>query len=209
MEKIKFILYGAGGHAAVVEAATICCGSFDVVTVLDDGKNIGEKLVNAKITGGFEKLAELFNMGTKIVHIAVGNNKIRETLFQEIKNLKFEILSLTHPTAVIETGAEIGEGTFIAAQAVVGTRTILGKSCIINTAATVDHDIIIEDFVHVCPGVNLAGDVKIGKRTMIGIGAAVIQGITIGKDCVIGAGAVVVRDVPAGVTVVGNPARII
>ncbi len=207
MEKTNFILYGAGGHAAVVEAAAICCGDFEIVTVLDDGKQIGEKLVNAKISGGFEKLAELFNMGTKNVHVAVGNNKIRETLFQEIKNLNFEILSIRHPSAVIETASEIGEGTFVAAQAVVGTRTTLGKSCIINTAATVDHDNIIGDFVHICPGVNLAGDVKIGTRSMIGIGASVIQGITIGKDCVIGAGAVVIRDVPDGITVVGNPAR--
>lgn len=207
MKKTKFILYGAGGHAAVVEAAAISCGNFETAAVLDDGKQIGEKLVEIKVSGGFEKLAELFNKGVKNVHIAVGNNKIRETIFQKIKNLNFEILSLKHPGAVIETASEIGEGTFVAAQAVVGTRTILGKSCIINTNATVDHDNKIGDFVHVCPGVNLAGDVTVGERTMIGIGASVIQGITIGKDCIIGAGAVVIRDVPDGVTVVGNPAK--
>jgi maltose O-acetyltransferase len=35
----------------------------------------------------------------------------------------------------------------------------------------------------------------------------VLQGLRIGDDAVVGAGAVVTRDVPAGVTVVGVPAR--
>lgn len=57
------------------------------------------------------------------------------------------------------------------------------------------------------PNAALAGDVKVGEGTHIGIGAQVIQGITIGKWCTIGAGAVIIKDVPDGVTVVGNPGR--
>jgi len=207
MEKNKIILYGAGGHAAVVEAAVMQCGGMEIAAVLDDGKPFGEKLVNAEVSGGFEKLQELFDSGVKAVHIAVGSNKTREGLFQKIIDLDFEIVTVQHPSAIIEPETQISEGTFIAAKAVVGTRTTIGKSAIINTGATIDHDNNISDFVHVCPGVNLAGEVTVGARTMIGIGASVIQGISIGKDCLIGAGSVVIRDVPDGGTVAGNPAR--
>lgn len=44
---------------------------------------------------------------------------------------------------------------------------------------------------------------------MIGARAIILGPITIGEGATIGAGAVVVKDVPAGATVVGNPARII
>jgi maltose O-acetyltransferase len=50
--------------------------------------------------------------------------------------------------------------------------------------------------------------VTIGANVWIGAAAIILPGVTIGDDALVGAGAVVTRDVPAGVTVVGNPARI-
>ncbi len=49
--------------------------------------------------------------------------------------------------------------------------------------------------------------VRIGRNVWIGGGAIILPGVTIGDDAIIGAGAVITRDVPAGITVVGNPAR--
>ncbi|HEX8192151.1 MAG TPA: sugar O-acetyltransferase [Allosphingosinicella sp.] len=49
--------------------------------------------------------------------------------------------------------------------------------------------------------------VSIGANVWIGGGAIILPGVTIGDDAIVGAGSVVTRDVPAGATVVGNPAR--
>jgi maltose O-acetyltransferase len=49
--------------------------------------------------------------------------------------------------------------------------------------------------------------IRIGNNVWIGGGAIVLPGVAVGDDAVIGAGSVVTRDVPAGVVVVGNPAR--
>ena len=51
--------------------------------------------------------------------------------------------------------------------------------------------------------------VRIGGNVWIGSGAIILPGVTIGTDAIIGAGSVVTRDVPAGATVMGNPARVI
>ncbi len=56
-------------------------------------------------------------------------------------------------------------------------------------------------------GAEFGRPVATGEHVWIGGGAIILPGVTIGDDAVIGAGSVVTRDVPAGATVVGNPAR--
>lgn len=51
--------------------------------------------------------------------------------------------------------------------------------------------------------------VNIGQDVWIGGGAIILPGVTIGDGAIVGAGSVVTRDVAPGVTVVGNPARVV
>ena len=53
------------------------------------------------------------------------------------------------------------------------------------------------------PSVIVEDDVRIGAN------AVILAGVRLGKACVVAAGAVVSNNVPAGVMVVGNPARIV
>ena len=57
-------------------------------------------------------------------------------------------------------------------------------------------------------GLEFGRPIRIGPNAWIGGGAIILPGVTIGDDAVVGAGSVVTRDVPAGATVLGNPARI-
>ena len=54
-----------------------------------------------------------------------------------------------------------------------------------------------------------AAPISIGEHAWIGFGSFVLKGVTIGDGAVVGAGSVVTHDVPAGATVVGNPARLL
>ena len=55
----------------------------------------------------------------------------------------------------------------------------------------------------------IAGQVTIGKGSVVCAGAVVLPGMRIGENAVVGAGAVVTRDVPDHCVVFGNPARIV
>lgn len=76
----------------------------------------------------------------------------------------------------------------------------------------VAHEVVIADDPFAVPPRGAAeppgAGVLIGANAWIGARAIVLGGATIGDDAVVGAGAVVRGDVPAGVTVVGNPARV-
>ncbi|MEJ6782550.1 sugar O-acetyltransferase [Aminobacter sp. Piv2-1] len=56
-------------------------------------------------------------------------------------------------------------------------------------------------------GLEIGRPVTIGDNVWIGGGAILLGGIEIGDDAIVGAGSVATKNVPAGATVVGNPAR--
>ncbi len=56
-------------------------------------------------------------------------------------------------------------------------------------------------------GIEWGRPIAIGRNVWIGGGAIILPGVSVGDDAIVGAGSVVTRDVPAGATVVGNPAR--
>jgi acetyltransferase-like isoleucine patch superfamily enzyme len=89
---------------------------------------------------------------------------------------------------------------------VINTGSRIGRFVIVNTGATVDHDNLIEDGVHISPGCHLAGNVICRADAFIGTGASIIPRIQIGARVVIGAGAAVISDVPPDVLAVGCPA---
>lgn len=139
--------------------------------------------------------------------VALGDNRARLEAFERCLGLGLRPMRMTHPSATILGGAEIGEGTQICAGAVIGVDVRIGANIIINTSASVDHDNVIQDHAFVAPGARLGGRVTVGIGARVGIGAAILQGITIGDWATVAAGAVVVNDVAPTLRVAGVPAR--
>ena len=109
--------------------------------------------------------------------IAVGNNRDRAREVAERTGTTYTYL--VHPSASVASSALIGMGTVIMAGAVVQARASIGLHCIINTGATVDHDCVLEDFVHIAPGANLCGSVRVGEGALIGVGSGIEPGAVI------------------------------
>lgn len=146
------------------------------------------------------------------VSIAIGSGKIRETLAAKITAAGVGFVTITAPNAIQLDDVIIGEGAILSPFASVTSNIRIGKHFHANTFCSVAHDCMIGDFVTFAPGVRCNGNTHIHDHAYIGTGAILRQGtpdapLIIGKGAVVGMGAVVTRSVPAGVTVVGNPAR--
>jgi acetyltransferase-like isoleucine patch superfamily enzyme len=82
-----------------------------------------------------------------------------------------------------------------------------------NLYSYVEHDSLICDYVTFAPRVICNGNVHTEDHVYIGAGAVIKQGLpgaplVIGRRAVIGMGAVVTKSLAPGVTVVGNPTRL-
>jgi UDP-2-acetamido-3-amino-2,3-dideoxy-glucuronate N-acetyltransferase len=138
-------------------------------------------------------------------------------------------VQIFHPDQVNLYGCTIGDNTKIGAFVEIKEGAVIGANCKIQAFAFIPEGVTIEDDVFIGPHVSFTNDkypkavnsdgtlkkasdwsvrkTLVKKGAAIGAGAVILPGITIGAHATIGAGSVVTKNVPAGVTVIGNPAR--
>lgn len=193
------LLQGGGDHARVVLDCLQASGKN--VVALFDPKYTGQLM-------GVHQLGEYqpdFDAQAKAI-VAIGDNATRKKV---VARTKHAFTNAIHPSVVFSRYARTGIGNMILHGSIVQAMVRIGNHVIINTGAKVDHDCILEDYVHIAPGVVLCGSVKIGEGAFIGAGSVIIPGKQVGAWAVVGAGSVVIHDVPDNTVVAGNPARVI
>lgn len=203
---MRVVIIGAGGHAKVVLEAVRAAAQLTVIGLVDPAPH-ALFLLGAPVLGNDAVLPRLRNEGVDAAIVALGQNHIRQRIGLELSSLGFTLPPVVHPSALVSPSARVGAGCVVMARAVIGTDTELRDLVIVNTGAIIDHDNLIEPAAHVAPGCALAGSVRVGARSLLGVGVAVRPGIRIGADAVIGAGSAVVSDVAEGSVVGGTPAR--
>jgi serine O-acetyltransferase len=106
----------------------------------------------------------------------------------------------------IHPGARIGKGLFIDH----GNGVVIGETAVIGDNVLIFHQVTLG--AKGGTSAKKASDKRhptLGNDVIIGAGAKIIGNITIGDGSIVGAGSVVLKDVDEGLTVVGNPARVI
>lgn len=202
------LIVGAGGHGKVVAEIAQACGQWDQIAFLDARYQTLNGQRTWPVLSDVDQ-AQMLQEDYPDVVLAVGDAERRLSLMSLLQQQGFNLPVLVHPSACISPSASLGTGTVVMPMAVVNADAKVGRACIINTGATVDHDSVLADGVHVCPGANLAGEVRVGRASWLGIGCSVIQQVNIGESVMVAARAAVTKDVENHVVVAGVPAKVI
>ena len=170
----KLIIVGAGGHGRC--CLDIAREKYDEIICLDDGL-VGQTVNDCKVVGKINEMKTLFPEYLDIF-IAVGNNAFRKQLFNQAKEIGYNIITLISNEATVSKYASIKQGSVIFPHAVIEPNAMIGSNCIICANDTINHDAIIHDDCLIYSNTVIRPNVIIHELTRIGSNCT----ITFGKE---------------------------
>lgn len=183
--KEELLIVGAGGFGRVtLEHAII---DFDC-SFVDDGKSIGEEINGVKVVGGINDLPSLFTEYKQLV-LSIGNNRIREKIYKQAKEIGYSFPSIVDKSAYISPYAAVGDGCVILNNVVIQNGSKVGNGTILNPGVEVHHDSSVGNFC--C----------IYTNSVIRTYAKVADGVKIGSNVTVKNESVVNHDIDDGETV--------
>ena len=214
MLKASFAVFGASGFGREVlppvrqQLQTSQAGPYELVLV-DDAPPA--PVVNGhRVLTYAQWLAE--PAASRHLNIAIANSTIRQQLAQRAQADGVLFFEARAANVVQLDEVAMGPGAVLCPFVTLTSNIRIGQHFHANIYSYVAHDCVVGDFVTFAPRVHCNGNVVIEDHAYIGTGAILKQGqpgnpLVVGRGAVVGMGAVVTKSVPAGATVIGNPAR--
>lgn len=206
----KILICGAGGFGRevqwLIERINQKEPIWQIEGYLDDGVESGTEINGYKVLGGLEKLRE-YDDSVSVV-CAVSSARIREKIVLGIRKTgDFQFPNLIDPDVQASTFISMGEGNIICVGNILTVNIVIKDFVILNPACTTGHDAVLESFVTVHSGVNIAECVRIQKGVELGTGSKIIQGKIIGANTLVRPASLVNRDLPSDCIAAGLPAK--
>jgi sugar O-acyltransferase (sialic acid O-acetyltransferase NeuD family) len=186
----EVVILGGRGTARMLIDLVRYEHQLELYGILDPHLEVGTLVDGVPVLGGDEKLPVLLESGIKKAVLGfTGLNKDtlihRLDTYIRLKQMGFEFPVLVHRSAIIESTANLGEGTIVLAGAIVGSHAKVAQANFINTAAVLSHEVDVGQNNHFAPGSVVAGQVKVGENNLIGMGSTVYLGLAIGNRNII------------------------
>ena len=203
--KKKVLIIGArlDGYAGAIWDTLELTGEYEIVGFVDSAPELQKTVIRGVPVVGSTN--DLFTLKIKAdcAHIAVGDNVARWEIYNVLKKRGLKVVTLIHPTAIVSKQAQIAEGCFVGARAVINHGVAVGPVTIINTGCIVEHNNKLGAAVHLAAGASTSGRVQIDDFAFIGMSVNILPDIHVGSGSLIGPGATVTKNVPAKNSVKG------
>lgn len=178
MSKEKLLLVGAGGFGRVV--SELARQSYDCAFV-DDGVEMGTVICDIPVVGHTADLQRLFTEYKNLV-IVIGNNAVRERIYDTAKNIGYSFPNMISASAYISPYAKLGWGCVILNNAVVQNGSTVGNGVLLNPGVEIHHDSFVDDYSLIYTNSVVRTYAHVGKRVRIGSNVTIGNSIKVMND---------------------------
>ena len=140
---------------------------------------------------------------------SMGNVKTKAIVCEKLKARGAKFYTLINKTAIVHEHTTLEDGCYIGEYALIGTEATIGENCLIQAYSIIGHDCKIGDYVRIDTHSVIIGGVVIQSRATVHTAAVVSHKVVVGEDATVAACSFVIRKVKNGVTVSGNPAKLL
>ncbi len=207
------VIVGAGSHARAAISIARESKKCRIIGILDWACDFdaSESVAGVKVLGCLdEQNSSIVNTykGSCVFFVGIGDNKIRQLVFNELQRHGVEFISLISCSANIASDSTIHKASIVGIGAIVNTHTVVLENSIINSGSTLEHDVLIGAHCHIGPRAILCGSVNVGDGVLVGAGSIILPKIEIASGVKIGAGSIVTKNImEANSIYLGAPAR--
>ena len=185
---MNLIIYGIGKMAELICYSFVNDSDYDVVAFCVDDAYIPPpetKLLGLPILN-FSQIIEDFPPISNKIHIAIGRNSARETIYYKVSEAGYSFANYIASKANVWPDLILGNNIFIDQSCNIHPFVTIGNNCMLISATICHHSTIRNNVL--LSGNILAGNVTIGHNSFLGMNSSIKEDVIIGNNNIIGAG---------------------
>ncbi|MBA2710849.1 MAG: acetyltransferase [Tatlockia sp.] len=196
----KVILAGNAITANILMGYLQQDSRYEVVGLTVDDEFIDKNGVSGIQSIPFSSISDKYNPQNYSIIMAMGYNdinRIREAMFNRLKEKGYRIETYVHPEAKIFTRYALGEGAVILPSAVIEPEVRIGPNSMIWANVTLAHHCSVNEHCWIASGAVISGQAQVKRNTFIGVNATIVNDIVVDEYSIIGAGALITKNTKA------------
>jgi sugar O-acyltransferase (sialic acid O-acetyltransferase NeuD family) len=188
-EEVRVAIVGAGGYGRVALDVLLASGLRDrVLGFYDDAHAaLSGEVRGVPILGDVGMLKSMLSVEPVHVVVAITDNQARLRVANSLRGLGARFLSAVHPEAYVSEAAVVGDGSVVAAGAIVHPDAAVGSHCFLGPRSVVDRDAEVGAGTWLSAGAIVGPGASVGARVVLGQNASVDRKAVVEGDVEVGA----------------------
>ena len=200
-DKKKLIIVGAGPQGQIAKDFFLKHSSQNLVGFASHKNLCKESIVHDYPHFPLEELSNTHPPSEFKLFVAIGYrkmNKIRQSVYEELKNLGYEFANFIHPSASVSESAIIGENVFIFEDNTIQPYVKIGNNTVLWSGNHIGHHSSIGDHCFISSHVVISGFCRLGNNVFVGVNSTFHDSLHIEDSCLIGAGSLITKSTKEG-----------